>query len=306
MITQIRKSFKSKAYKIVLWFVILTMTGIFTLPQLFKMGSNIHWAVKINGQGVPYQEFMRKAAMHQEFLMNLRAQYGEYADAWLQAMGMNTDSKASAMQELIQEELLNQAAAKTGLYVSPEYISEKLANPLFIRQELSGLIPAGALDQYGGINMPILKIYLQRIGLTISDFEEQVSQTVVRNLMAQLVRLAAYSPQFAIKDFYSSNMLRKKFSILTISYENVLADERQKAISEEELKSFFDSENAQSQRYWVPEKRNGIVWQIEPKNYGISVSDQEINSYYEENKAKKYVQDPCKNASSSDFYTSYK
>lgn len=294
MITQIRKSFKSKAYKIVLWLVILTMTGIFTLPQLFKFGSSGHWAARINGREIPYQEFMRKSAMHQEFLMNLRAQYGEYADAWLQAMGMNTDPRMSAMQELIQEELLNQAAQRSGIYVSTEYVSEKLANPLFVRQELAGLVPAGVLDQYGGINMQILKVYLQKIGLSMADFDEQVSKTVLRNLVAQLVRLAAYSPAFAVKDFYVSHMLRKKFSVLTIAYDDVLEDERENKIPEQELKAFFDTENAQSQRYFVPEKRNATVWHIDPKNYGISVSDQEINSYYEDNKAKKFVQNPAK------------
>ncbi len=294
MITQIRKTFKSNIYKVILWITIFALAGIFSLPQLFKMGSEAYWAAKVNGKELGYNELMRKAAMHQEFISNLRAQYGDYADVWLKSLGMNLDPKESAMQELVQEELLNQAAKKVGIYVSPEYISEKLSNPLFVQQELGGLIPAGVMDQYGGINMQILKSYLNRIGLSVSDFEENVSQAVTRNMMAQLIKFGAYTPEFAIKDFYNSRNVRKKYSILVVPMSAMIAQERLKKATDDELKDVFNRESSQNQRYWIPEKRDATVWTVEPEDQAGSVTSQEIESYYNDHKASRYVENPAK------------
>jgi hypothetical protein len=47
MITAIRKSFKSKAYKIILWITILALAGVFSLPELLKMGEKSSWFAKV-------------------------------------------------------------------------------------------------------------------------------------------------------------------------------------------------------------------------------------------------------------------
>jgi parvulin-like peptidyl-prolyl isomerase len=295
MITQIRKSFKSNGFKIALWFILLALSaGMLFQTQLFQWGSRASWAARVNGKELGYNELIRKAAMHQEFVSNLRAQYGDYADVWLKSLGMNLDPKESAMQELLQEELLNQAAKKIGIQVGPEYISEKLSNPLFVQQELGGLIPAGVMDQYGGINMQILKNYLNRMGLSVSDFEDNVAQAVTRNMMGQLIKLGAYTPEFAIKDYYNVKNIRKKFEILVIPLSALIAQEKSHKVSEDELKDFFNRESAQNQRYWIPEKRSATVWSMEPEEEGGAVSSQEIESYYNDHKASKYVESPAK------------
>ncbi|MCX5921715.1 MAG: SurA N-terminal domain-containing protein, partial [Candidatus Dependentiae bacterium] len=140
MIMAIRRSFKSKAYKIILWIVILAMAGIFTLPELFKMGRTASWIAKINKQKISPSDFMRKATMHQQYMAIFREKYGQSADLILQSMGINLDPQVFAFDAVVQEALLNQAAQKIGIVISPEYVEEKLANPLFVRQELSDLI----------------------------------------------------------------------------------------------------------------------------------------------------------------------
>lgn len=289
MITVIRRSFKSKAYKIILWITIFALAGIFSLPSLFKRMSGMPWIVSINGQEIGYNDYVRKTAIHQEFLNNLRAKYGQYADAFFQTMGI-TDPKTSAMNELLQESLLNQAADKLGIVMSADHIADKLANPLFVQQELASLIPAGAMDQFGGINMPILKKYLQRLGLSINEFESKVSEAVQRSLISELVRVSTYTPEFAVKQFYAAHFMKKKYSMLTLSLAAQLKAEQAKKVSQEELKAFFD---VQPRRYMVPEKRDGVVWRIEPRSYGVSVAAKEIEEYYEEIKAKKYVDAPA-------------
>ena len=75
MITQIRKSFKSNGFKIALWFILLALSaGMLFQTQLFQWSSRASWAARVNGKELGYNELIRKAAMHQEFVSNLRAQ----------------------------------------------------------------------------------------------------------------------------------------------------------------------------------------------------------------------------------------
>lgn len=291
MITTIRRSFQGKAYKVILWITILALTGILSLPELLKMGSSAAWIASINKEEVPYSDYGRKVVAYQHRLAAMRAQYGQAADIFLQSMGMSLDPKTLALEQLIQETLLNQAARDMSIVISNDYIAERLSNPVFVQQELADLIPYEAYDQSGGINMGIVKAHFRRLGLSMADFEQKVAQKLQRRMVLDLASVAGYAPEIAIKNQFSARYLPKKFSILTIPLDKVIKKEKSVSIPEQELQAYYDAQKA-SKRYMMPEKREGIVWRIEPQNYGITITDNEIERYYQDNKA-KYVDKPA-------------
>lgn len=293
MITAIRKSFQSKIYKVILWVTILALAGVFTLPELLKIGSKASWFAQVNKHTVSQNDYLRKSILHEERINALRAQFGPQADLFLSHMGMSLDPRVYAQDAVIQDALLDQAVAQVGLSVSSDYVAEKLANPLFVRQELGEIIPMAAFDHAGNIDPRILQHYFQRFGLTMSNFEQKVSEILARRLLVNALGLGAYAPEMLVHNRFITDNARKAFSILTVSFERALQEEKKNAISDANLKSFFDAENEKTKKYFVPEKRTGLEWKIDPKDYGIEVTDREIEDYYENNKLRLYVEAPA-------------
>jgi len=74
--------------------------------------------------------------------------------------------------------------------------------------------------------------------------------------------------------------------------EKYIKNEKTKTIDPKDLGGFFASENKKNHRYWIPEKRKASVWTFTPENYGITISDQDIESYYNSHKSKEFVNTP--------------
>lgn len=292
MITTLRRSFKSNFNKIILWITILALTGILTLPELFKRSSSSPWVALVNGDEVSYNDFARKAAMVQERMNSLRAQYGEYADFFFQALGFSADPKRMAMEQLIQESVLNQAASNLGMQVSDAYIAEKLSNPLFVQQELGDVVPMAVFDPSGGINPRALHNYLRHIRLSGAEFEENIEHALERKAMREIAAGASYIPELELKQQFIANYVDKNYSVLIFPFKTFLKEQQKTAITEEELKAYFDKHNATTKKYWIPEKRSGVVWNFAPERYGIVIGDEAIATFYEDHKVSKYADKP--------------
>lgn len=294
MITIIRKRLlHNKSYKVLVWAIGIVLAVSLGLPGVMNQSSQGPWVAQINGQEIGYNDFVRKVHEHEQQLQLLRQQYGQYADLFIQAMGFNSDSQSLAFDTLVREELLNQAARAMGFCIHSDHISEKLADSSFLQYELSGLVPFHAVTAQG-INMHKLRQHLQRSQLTLSDFDEKVRHVLQRNLIKELILGASYCPSFEQKDRYNQLHTAKKFSILTFSLQDFLAQEKIKPIADQQLQVFFDEENAKTQRYSIPEKRGAIVWTIDPLLYGVTVSDEELKNYYETHKMTAFIETPSK------------
>jgi parvulin-like peptidyl-prolyl isomerase len=293
MITAIRRSFKSRIYKIILWIIIAALAVLFSGQELLKMGAKASWFAQVNKQTISRNDYMRQAMLHEDRIRALRVQFGPQADLFLKNMGMSLNPKLYAQDVVIQEALLNQAIQQLRLSISYDYIAEKLSNPLFVRQELAEIIPLEAFDQTGNIDSRILHRYLQRMGLTTADFEQKIAEILARRTLLNILNEAAFVPQSFLDHQYTIDNARKGFSIATISFERVLQEEKKNSITECDLKAFFDKNNATSKKYFVPEKRSGLEWRIAAADYGIEVTEREIEDYYENNKIKLYVETPA-------------
>lgn len=298
MITIIRRSFKSRTYKIVLWITFLAVAGVFSVLEMarsFFFGSSGEkgWVLQVNNKSFYAPDFMRAVADQEERMRMLRAQYGQYADLYLQMMGMSTDPKALAINSLTRRALLNEVSQKLPFTISDEKAQAHLKDPMFIYQELSDYAPLFAWDQsIGGINPLILTEYHRKVGISTTDFAQEIINATKRDDLKKLIEHSVYVPEFELKEQFAQTFLGRKFSIATISNEQILNRIKKETVSDEALQSYFNLANAKERKYYVPEKRFVKIYSFTPSGYGISVSDEEVNRYYQNNKA-QYIDKPA-------------
>lgn len=298
MVGTVKKQFSvSTLYKIIFWLVIAAMLGLWSLPGLMKKTgkrSEIAWGT-INGKTIFRSDFDRKVLAFEEQLYAMRAQYGQYTDQLMESMGIIANPNLLAYDALVREILLDDVAQELQLNVHSEYAQEALSNIVTAYQELGDLIPMDAIDiRNGTIQEKALRRHLHRIGLSMSDFDQKIEQALARKMVRTFISNAAYSPVFEGEIEYSARFLPKTFSVMIIPKSEIVAEVKKDLITDTDLQAFFDRKNKNQDAYLIPEKRSVKVWSITPHTYGIAVSDDEINRYYEENKEKKFVADVSK------------
>jgi hypothetical protein len=285
---------KSSAYKAVLWVVILAMAGVFSLPELIKIASgNSKWIVRINDTIVEHDDFARAVAGQQEFVDMFHMQFGQNAEMLARLMGVTLDPQQLAYDKVIRDTLLNQVATNLGIVVHDDSITRQFQDPSFLQHEIPELVSRSVWGP-NGIEISMLRAYLQRMGLTVADFESRVAQAIARRTVLSCLSGASYTSEAQIKERFVNEYLGKKFSVVSLPLTSFVAQENAKEISNAELAAFFNKKNTEEKHYWVPEKRAGMMWHFDPKKYGITVTEQEIQNYYDDNKVRQFVENPVR------------
>jgi peptidyl-prolyl cis-trans isomerase D len=289
MISEIRKSLKGSGFKVVLWITLLSMVVVF-IPNLFKRGGEGYYATvaTINGSDIDLIDFERRVYQETERLNVFRQQLGIQAESILQALGI-ADPKTMALNSLIQETLLNGVAHDLNIYISPEFVTQKLNDPSYIVEELSDVVPFYIVDQQG-INVPMVNRYLSQHRLTMKDFETQIEEKIKRNMVLAILNSTAYVSQQQLKDYFISNYLKRDYTIVTFPFNEYLKKAQAMPVADQDVTDFFEKEH---KKYWTPEIRSGDVWKFSPKDYGIVVHDKEIDDYYTSHKS-QFVETPLK------------
>ncbi len=286
MITLIRKSFTKTTYKAVLWITLLSLAGLSSITGLFKRFSGYTGTGigSVNGYEIDRAEFMRKRIEEERRIQYIKQQFGSNSSALLEAMGMSGNPEELALNSLIQEKLLLTCADMIPLKLSSDYIMHALENPTLVAQVLGDIVPPQLFDQQQGLNQAALLKYLQRQGMTIDSFEEAIERALKRFFIIALASGAAYVPQALLKEQFVREHSTRTFSVITVPLSSYLAQERQKKLTDDDIKKYFTAENSTKHRYWVPEKRSGFAWTFSPESYGINVSESDIERYYSVNK----------------------
>ena len=298
MIIAIRRYLKGPVFKVVLWLVLISVAGFWGIPSLFKRsgrGATGGAAVAtVNGIDISGQEYNRVTHIQQEFLRRLRMQYGQYADIFMQAMGLNADPKVMALESLIRDTLVNDAAAAFHTNIAPDFMEARIANPEFIQKYLMQVLPIYVFGENGAINPAALNNYLSHERLSGEDLNELIREALAREMALECAGIASYVPQYAVREKYMQDEAQKQYSVLTLAFDPVLKREQAKPLTEDEVKRFFDSQNRLSKRYWTPEKRKGTTWTFDAKKFGITVDDKEAENYYQDYRGQKFVSVPMK------------
>jgi len=279
MITVIRRRIKSTGFKVSVWAFLLIVLFFWTVPDSIRRSTGeSSWVATINGEDVPYNEFSRRVREYSR-------QMG------LAANPSMVSSYAFAM--IAQEQLVDQVLRQLKVALHSDSIVDRMNNIAFVQRELSDLVPLGAFDTFGNIDVPLFHSYLRQAGISEADFDRMLEQRLQRRLVMNLVSGASYVPDFELKEQYSLNYLGRKFSVITLPLSSFVKKEKEVKITQEMLQEFFDQENETAKRYWVAEKRSGQMWTFDPGKYGIAVSDEEVETYYDKNKAKKFLEEPA-------------
>jgi parvulin-like peptidyl-prolyl isomerase len=293
MISVIRKKvIETNFYKIIFWIVILAMLGIWTLPSKVDKRSGSPDAIwgTINGRTIYETDFARKTLDFEQRLQMMRAEYGQYADQFMAMMGIVQNPQALASESLVRETLLDGVGKDLGLQIHPEYVKQAISNISSVYQELSDLIPVSAIDvRSGSINIEPLRLYLRNFKLSMSDFDAKLEAGLKRKITGNLLANATYAPRFELENEFATRYLPKTFSIMTISKSEIYAEVKKDEITDKDVEAFFNRKNQAGKTYWVPEKRSVQIWKITPQSYGVTIPEQEIERYYQDNKERNYL-----------------
>ena len=294
MITVIRRHIKTKLFQLLVWFFVVIFGIFLVLPNIIDRIQTPEWVIEVNGQKIEYPTFARTVAKQELNIRAIREQYGPYAEMFMQMLGLSQDPKISAFNELVRNQLVNEVVEKIPLYIHDTYIEQKLNNPYAAQQSgLFDVLPTGFFTQHG-LDQQALQLYLARNRLNMKQFELLIEQALARHLALAIAGIAAYTPTLMIKDAVDRELSTRNYTILTIPVDTIKKEEQSKTITQDELQAFFDAQNTASKRYWVPEMRSAIIRELNPTQYGLSVSDDAIKEYYEKHRMKKYVDEPTK------------
>lgn len=296
MITIIRKQFKTKILRTVLFFCMSVFMIVFMLQTDLPSKTTAapsHWVMKVDGKEIGYDLFARTMAKYEANIQAIREHYGAYAQMFLRMVGLSGDLKQNALDELSKKAVLNDVAKSIPLYLQDAFIEQRLNNTRLAQQSgLTDMLPFGFFGQHG-LEQKALSLYLCNNRLNMKQFDDLVRETLSQHIVYQLATIAAYVPSYIVTDYVHRELAARDYDIITFWHQKIIKDVRSKPISQEALQQFFDAQNKESKRYWLPDMRGAKIWTFDPHQYGIVITDQEVQDYYEKYRTVKYIEVPA-------------
>lgn len=286
-----RKKLQTTAYKIMLWFMLLGFAGVFSLVEIIRFtGRAEDWVVQVNKRVIRYQALLRSISGQQSHIDMFKAYYGPQADFLAQLMGMQLNPVTLALDKSIRDALLEQTDLVRRIPLDEEYIMRKSADVDFIYQVLPEMISPDVIDK-NGIVLERLRQHLRSMGLQVADFERALKQAIHAEFIMRFIGTFGYATGDQIRNEIINEHAAKKFFITTVPIEPFIKELKQASISDAELNAYFMQPSV-DQKYWVPEKRSGQTWTFSYKNYGISIDDSAVSTYYVMNREKEFLVTP--------------
>lgn len=286
---------KNKGVQIILWlsiFALLAGMGLTNLIRnIFKRQTT--GVASVNGQDIALNEFRRSFLALANFIEQAKKMYGENANLILSLYGIDLKNKNLenfVLDKLVQQKIVDQLASSTGVRIGSDYVKNKLTDVDFVRNYLSDVIPPQAIDG-NKLNPELLSLYLERQGITSSEFESLIKDSLSRIFLHDIISKAVYIPTNILKDNYIKQYAKKKFGIGSVDISKYIAIEKGKEVSDAELKNYYD---AHKEAYRVNEKRSGKIWLFEARNFGINITENELKDYYDRNKYEFAISDSAK------------
>jgi len=273
MISVLRQSLKSHAYRIFLWlfFLMMLFGGL-----SFDFADTSRWAVKV------YKEKITDVQWHQS-LINAQKQLD-----YIKSLGINWPQTEPLDKEVLRRSvnnlLLQHNAKELGLVVPAVLINDELDTKLHN-------LPQEFFDASGRLNIRMLEqqIAPSTFDTLLDEIETEISSNLIHNIVALGT---SYVSQFEVASQYHEEYTNKKYSIVTFSQQKALEQVKKNAVSDEVLERFY-KKNEHGDMYKSVEKRAGVCWKFDAHNYGIHISDQEISAYYDKNKKAEYLEAPA-------------
>jgi len=245
---------------------------VYLIPGLMAGGSTSadtfavvypHWYSKLLSTGDEVSQLKVEQAARQQ----LQQRNPQYAD---NPMILNF-FEAQVGQQLVQQRVLLQEAAKLGIRANDDDVSQ------YLRTGPTGavLFPNGKFigkEQYQAL-------IAQRLNMSITDFEESVKTDIIVRRLQALITAGVTASDQEVRDAYRKQSVKIKFDYAVIS-----SDDLRKSInpSDSDLEAFF-KKNATRYASAVPEQRKISYFAFTPNQLPGGVpqpTQQQIQQYF--------------------------
>jgi len=270
MITTLRQSLKSHAYRIFLWAFLVAM--IFS-GLSFNFKDTSRWAIKV------YNQKITDVQWHQS-LINAQRQLD-----YIKSLGINWPRTESLEQEVLHHSinklLVQQNAQDLNLAIPDILLHDQLEATLHN-------LPAHFFDAHGKLNESMFE--RQIAPQIFEEFINEIENEIKTNLIHSIVDLgSSYVPNFEVTLQCNEEYANKKYSIVKFSLQKAIEKAMQTPVLDEILERFY-KKNEHGDTYKTPEQRAGVLWKFNADDYGIQILAKDISAYYEKNKKTDYLE----------------
>ncbi|MBW2709580.1 MAG: SurA N-terminal domain-containing protein, partial [Deltaproteobacteria bacterium] len=220
----------------------------------------------VNGELINAPEYEK---VYRDMITSLQTRYkGMWNDNMIKIFNL----KKRALESLITQRLMSQAARELGLDVTEAEIRKAIMD-----------YPAFRIN--GRFDMRRYQSLLGNNHMNPEDFELGITSELLDRKLKQFLFAFLNVSDREILEYYTFANEKVKISFVEFNPENFKDSVK---IDETRLKAYFEKNKEQ---YRVPEKISVVYLEVDPKNFGgeVDITEKEIESYYEYN-AKVYSQ----------------
>ncbi len=241
-----------------------------------KLSKEHGYVAIVNGYKIETQDFKFRTKQEQVLIGVLQRQFGQAAQYFLAVQHLSLDPQENALQKMIKEILIDQLAYELGISVSHEQILKKLQDKEFVGSLVHIFCPELMLQ---GENISYNQILnnVKRKGYPIEKFENLVEGLVKKDIILDIIASGTYIPEFLVEREYIKKYCLRDLNIAIFDLNSYIQKIKKENISDQEVKKQFESGN-KDKRYWISEKRSGLIYKVMPKSYSINVSEKEIEA----------------------------
>ena len=214
----------------------------------------------VNGELINGPEYEK---VYRDMLSSLQTRY---KSMWNDNLIKIFNLKKRALDSLITQRLMSQAARELGLDVTEEEIQKAIMN-----------YPAFQIN--GQFDMRRYQILLSNNHMNPEDFETSITSELLDKKLKQFLFAFLNITDREILEYYTFANEKVKIAFVEFNPKNF---KKSVKIDEAQLKKYFEKNKEQ---YRVPEKISVVYLEIDPKNFegDVKITDKEIESYYEYN-----------------------
>ncbi|OQX65542.1 MAG: hypothetical protein B5M55_03715 [Desulfococcus sp. 4484_242] len=259
VLSLMRKHAKSWLIKFLI--AIIAVVFIFYFGYSFTSDRALKIAY-VNGEVISGPEYEKA---YRDMVSTYQARY---KDMWTDSMIKALDLKTKALNSLIDQRLITQAARRLGIEVTEAECQKAIMS-----------YPAFQVD--GQFDMGRYQSLLARNHMTPEDFEVSITHELLSRKLGQFLFAFLDVTEKEVLDYYTFGNEKIK-----LAYVGFHPDDFRNSISIDEagLKAYFETHQ---ETYRVPERIQAAYVEIDPASFrdGISISEEEIQSFYEYNHA---------------------
>ncbi|MBI2345054.1 peptidylprolyl isomerase [Candidatus Dependentiae bacterium] len=274
MITIMRKLINNNAYKVILWIFLFMMAAGSGLVFMGGKTEEKNSVIKVYDLTISDKKFalMLQRTKQQLEMFKMRGFN-------LSNMNVQKETVQAGVSKLLSEH----AVDDLNLKVSTNRVSQEISRQL---QHL----PAHFFDENGNLNT---EAFLKAIApMTMQDFMSEIEIDSKNKVLDTLINASLYIPSFEKILYEQAEYADKDYSYFKISSEKYLSKVSENKPSDALLTKFYKRPEI-SEQFKTTEKRSGKQWVFTPRSYGITITDSEVKSFYDKNKAALYVVSPA-------------